>query len=293
MSRLLKEPGHVDAKEEAIPNSIQACVEKRRWLSNSTLFKTNNQVDGTRKIVIIDDDPFICELCEIILKKHQIDAVSYRSGEEFFSDDRKPKEQNFIFLIDMRLPGMSGKLLLKKLREKFDKDNAIIAMTAQLLDEEEGDLYVDGFDEVLMKPFTEDQLIALLNKTFRSFSQNDNAHPENNDIPDLNNLYKMAGQDEELVSLFVKQFVSDSKSDMEMLTKAAAEKDILRLLELAHRIAGRCGQMGAYSVASAFRKLEVTCRGDQTAVESQMLSVQNASDQLNKLLHYFTERNWQ
>src|SRR3546814_6024529 len=69
---------------------------------------------------------------------------------------------------DLRMPGMSGVELCRRLKERVPAHVKIIALTAQALPDEQEEVLKQGFDGVLMKPFRETELLKLLEETARS-----------------------------------------------------------------------------------------------------------------------------
>src|SRR3546814_5282215 len=69
---------------------------------------------------------------------------------------------------DLRMPGMSGVELCRRLKERVPAHVKIIALTAQALPDEQEEVLKQGFDGVLLNPFWESELLKLLEETARS-----------------------------------------------------------------------------------------------------------------------------
>jgi len=114
-----------------------------------------------KKILIIDDDNFICE----ILKKHlqnnqyQVEvAFSGKSGLDLF------KRVSFdLVLCDFRLPDTSGLELLQKLRS-LRQDIPVIIMTAYADVRMAVRLMKMGADDYITKPIQQEELVVLIRK---------------------------------------------------------------------------------------------------------------------------------
>src|SRR5690606_25349980 len=103
-------------------------------------------------------------------------------------------------LTDMRMPEMDGTQLCRALKKYIPKDVKIIALTAQVLPEEREKVLESGFDGLLMKPFREEQLLALFN----------DIHLSINNKLDTGILEKMTLGDEEQLSKILMQFAADT-----------------------------------------------------------------------------------
>lgn len=117
--------------------------------------------NGEKKILIVEDEPSIGEVCKRVLSREGYDvelAVNGRVAQEMI-----PKQQYDLFLIDIRTPAMNGKELYRWLEAEFpDLAKRVIFTTGDLL---AGD--IKSFIEAsgrpfLPKPFAPDDLIAIV-----------------------------------------------------------------------------------------------------------------------------------
>src|SRR5690606_21275612 len=78
---------------------------------------------------VIDDDNYIIDLCDTILRKHGISHRVFHSPTDALKVDHNEKP-DFV-LTDMRMPGMTGKDIYKEFRERYGANIKIIAFTAR------------------------------------------------------------------------------------------------------------------------------------------------------------------
>ena len=113
------------------------------------------------KVLIVEDNKQNCELMEIYLKRSfQIDTV--QSGR--LALKQVLINQYDIILMDINLgPDMDGIQVTKEIR-KFDqyKNIPIVAVTGFSTDEEKEIILRGGLNGILSKPFTRDELIAIV-----------------------------------------------------------------------------------------------------------------------------------
>ncbi len=101
------------------------------------------------KILVVDDELKACELLKRFLEIKGYDVITANNGESACAMAKSEKPD--IILLDIRMPGMEGTEVLKRIRE-FDKDVGIVMVTA-VKDEQIGkDALKAGADEYITKP---------------------------------------------------------------------------------------------------------------------------------------------
>lgn len=227
-----------------------------------------------KKVWIVDDDPFILDLCSRILKDKGINHQCFNSPEEVLH--AKLHDEVKYILTDMRMPEMSGTELCLALKKYIPEDVKVIALTAQVLPEEREKVLESGFDGLLMKPFREEQLLALfVNDTISTVSEKDF---------DTSALEKMTFGDKEQLSKIMKQFAADTLNDKEELAQALAENNKEKASLVVHRIAGRNAQIGARDLATEFRKMELTLHSSTSFSESSKSEIKKLLEKLADLI---------
>ena len=116
-----------------------------------------------KKILLIDDDTFICEILKKYLEKNNYSVNVAFSGQ---SANELLKKQNFdLVLCDFRLPDTSGLELLKKI--KIQKPvTPVVIITAYADVKVAVQLMKLGATDYITKPIQQDELIILVNKLF-------------------------------------------------------------------------------------------------------------------------------
>jgi two-component system, LuxR family, response regulator FixJ len=78
-------------------------------------------------IAVVDDDPAVCNSLKFSLELEGFVVRAYRSGSEFFSAD--DFHDCKCFIIDQRMPGMSGMEVIATLRERKVSIPAILIIS--------------------------------------------------------------------------------------------------------------------------------------------------------------------
>jgi signal transduction histidine kinase/DNA-binding response OmpR family regulator len=198
------------------------------------------------KVMVIDDDAFILKLCSDILGKFDVEHSCYSLPSEALNNWNS--EYSLVFL-DIRMPEMNGFELCSILRERSEKDLKIVALSAQALEEEREAMIKHGFDDLILKPFKEHELLSV----FDSFNaQND----FNKAALEKSPLVKMSMGDTEFLAEILTTFLHETKQDIKHLQNRIKQKDLKETLEILHKLAGRVGQIGAVSLSVKLRSLE-------------------------------------
>ena len=79
------------------------------------------------KVLVVDDEDFICELLDEFLSLKGYDVITARNGDEalLYFVDNKPD----LVLLDIRMPGISGVKVLGKIKN-IDKNARVIMLSA-------------------------------------------------------------------------------------------------------------------------------------------------------------------
>jgi two-component system alkaline phosphatase synthesis response regulator PhoP len=119
-----------------------------------------------RKILVIDDEPKIVEICRDYLKAAGYDVVTAMDGEKGLAAARRDKPD--LVVLDLMLPGMDGLDVCRTLRR--ESDVPIIMLTARV---EETDRLIGlelGADDYIAKPFSPRELVARVRTVLRRAS---------------------------------------------------------------------------------------------------------------------------
>ena len=219
------------------------------------------KLENGMEVWVIDDDKLILELCSLLLQRHNINYKCFSSPKEMLETPITSELQ--YILMDLRMPEMSGSELFKLMKPKLSPEVKVYSVTAQVLPEERAKLVDMGFDGVVLKPFREQELVALLRD--RNAPQ---AEPESQPSTNKTNiifnpeyLEKMTFGDEEQLFKILKRFTEDCVQDIEDLRLSMDSNNVSQFSLLVHRLAGRIAQIGSSELAAEFRKLEIEVMG--------------------------------
>ena len=119
-----------------------------------------------KKILVVDDEPKIAEICQDYLKAAGYEVVTAMTGPDGLSAARREKPD--LVVLDLMLPEMDGLDVCRELRR--ESDVPIIMLTARV---EETDKLIGlgiGADDYITKPFSPRELVARVRVVLRRAS---------------------------------------------------------------------------------------------------------------------------
>lgn len=203
------------------------------------------------RLLIVDDEPICRRAVRELAAALGLDsdtAVDGRAGLEAGRERRYD-----LLLIDWRMPGMTGTELMQALRsdpQAASRDAVMVLVTGESIDFEAERLR--GFDAVLAKPLTADQLRGLL------AAGSDTVLPGPADpSPMLDDGAALAalGGNRELLSSLREMLAAELEQDWVRMPVQLAEGAAAALRERLHQLIGGARYCGAPALAAAADRL--------------------------------------
>ncbi len=111
------------------------------------------------KILVIDDDPIVCQSCQGILADDGHDVHIALTGEEAMRMIRS--EQFDIALLDLRIPGSGGLKLLREIRKASPRTEVVVITGYPSIENAQESIRLGAFDYVA-KPFVPQTLRSVI-----------------------------------------------------------------------------------------------------------------------------------
>lgn len=114
-------------------------------------------------ILVVEDNPDNSKLVSWILEDEGYEVTCVESGERCLTVLEK---QDFnLVLMDISLPGISGKEATRRIRQIPRLQTLpILALTAHAIEAEQQSILSSGVDDLLTKPINEEQLVDAIRK---------------------------------------------------------------------------------------------------------------------------------
>lgn len=109
------------------------------------------------KILVVEDDPTMCEMLAYNLRRHGFEVETASDGPSGL----KMASSNDVALLvlDLMLPGINGMKITQELRQRRP-DLVILMLTAKGEEKVKLEGFLSGVDDFLAKPFSMDELLA-------------------------------------------------------------------------------------------------------------------------------------
>ncbi|MFZ5807504.1 MAG: hybrid sensor histidine kinase/response regulator [Verrucomicrobiota bacterium] len=114
-------------------------------------------------VLVADDEPLCLALAEDILKEQGFKILAARDGNEILLQAQTHKDHIDWIITDWTMPGVSGEMLVRQLKEILPKTKLIVTSGFFI----EANEHIDA---IVRKPFQSDDLIHAMKKTLASLS---------------------------------------------------------------------------------------------------------------------------
>ncbi len=118
----------------------------------------------TKKIMVVDDDPYIRKAVEIALKSEGYDVETASGGEECL--EKLKKEKVDLVLTDVFMPGMSGIRLCEIIRKDDKLKSLKVAFMTVATFSKMTEIGLEGLNilDYIQKPFDNEDLVKRIKK---------------------------------------------------------------------------------------------------------------------------------
>jgi len=129
-----------------------------------------NSSAGVKRILVVEDEPAICELCRRVLASEGFEVDIAGNGK--VAQDMLAERQYALCLFDIRLPEMNGIELYQWLKEKHPQlAGRVIFATGSVMGEDTRTFMEQSGRPFLPKPFTTDKLKAMVRETLEEIEK--------------------------------------------------------------------------------------------------------------------------
>ena len=119
-----------------------------------------NDIMHNKKILIVEDNKINQMITRKILEKHKVICDVADNGT--IAVEKATNNYFDLILMDIHMPGISGIEATVQIR-KFDEQIPIVALTAVTLDENLDEFYLNGFTDIIPKPYKTEEFFNKIN----------------------------------------------------------------------------------------------------------------------------------
>ncbi len=121
---------------------------------------------GAKRILVVEDEPAICDLCQRVLTGEGFEVDIAVNGK--VAQDMIEEKQYDLCLFDIKTPTMNGKELYQWLKEKHPQlASGVIFTTGDVMGGDIQDFLEQTGRLFLPKPFTPDELRAIMREALK------------------------------------------------------------------------------------------------------------------------------
>ena len=115
--------------------------------------ETDDSSKISKTILLIDDEPMVTDICEMMLKKLGHQVLKAHSGSEGIKIYEVYKNRIDLIISDFNMPGMNGQEVANTIRI-MDPGVKVLLSSGGMGAAEEEEILLRGFDGYLNKPYT-------------------------------------------------------------------------------------------------------------------------------------------
>ncbi len=233
-------PGN--AEFVSIINTSQAIAKLVAKESDTEKDQAGNQIQAQHKrVLLVDDNQVNLKLASELIRLWGHEVVEVDDGAKAL---KAYKKQRFdLVILDIQMPDIDGISLLQMMREHKPEDQTpIVALTANVLNDEAGRLIDLGFDYFLGKPVDEDKFRALLDGNAKRQTPAAVTSVDPDATPDCSLDYArslaLSADNESLLKQIFEILQRDIPDQQLQLKNALAQLDQDRLAAIVHKLHG-------------------------------------------------------
>jgi signal transduction histidine kinase/ActR/RegA family two-component response regulator len=243
------------------------------------------------RVLVIEDNPMNLRYIMSLLEKYKINFQLATNGPDavWFLEGR----QYDLILMDVRIPGMNGMDLVKKMRADERLPNVatpVIATTAVAMETTASMARAAGITDILIKPYTPDQLLQIFNKYLNEDEtelimeevQNLSGYEFNNDL-DVKYLTGLYESNISYAADLFEIFIRTIRDELKKLQGMMDNHDWESMKFQVHKLKPNFSMVGLTWISTKMQKLENYLREDQELFHGDIATLFNeVRDDVNK-----------
>lgn len=240
------------------------------------------------EILIVDDEPFNLMLAEVILKKFGANSTTASNGREALE---KIELQNFdIVLADLHMPEVDGYMLANKIREKY-LQVPLIALTANVMQNDLAKIKSSGFNDILLKPYKERALLEIIAK-YAPIVIGENTNEQLSEIVkqplsesfNLEEIKKFADNDNAILVTIIESFIQNNSLNLFALKSAVEQRDYESIRNTAHKMLPSYNHFHVHAIIPELKEFEIIEHANNGALMANYHKIESESKKVFGLL---------
>jgi CheY-like chemotaxis protein/nitrogen-specific signal transduction histidine kinase/HPt (histidine-containing phosphotransfer) domain-containing protein len=217
------------------------------------------------KILVVDDEEYNRLLFKTIFDRWKANHTEVSDGMAAL--ELLKSERYDLLFMDARMPGIDGLKATQFIRNEMNitaSDMPVICISAAAVSEDWQKYHNAGMNAFLPKPFSEETLLTTILSVIKDYEQGTGIiQPAGEKVDytadkkiNLDNLYHIAGGDEQFVKQMLVSFIESTKRGLDEMKEAVRTGGLETVAELAHKMLPPCRHIGALELSSLLKKIE-------------------------------------
>ncbi len=281
------------------PKTVTASSTNDRLPVPSASGLNAHQLHGTH-VLLAEDTDINRELVVDLLADLGIRVTAVEDGNEAIKAARSTRFDGI--LMDLQMPNMDGFTAAQTLRSLPEfHDMPIIALSANVMDEDRQRASRAGMNDFLGKPIDVDQMVETLAKWLPTkyasatcvdeTQEPDNPTATPTELPgvDMNAALKVYGGDQPLLENGLRLFLERFQDFEYNFRRAANDFDDQAATREAHTLKGAAANLGMHELREAAERLEHACQTEPAHIENRLKDLVESLDPVREGLRSFIE----
>lgn len=228
--------------------------------------QTPNQIsevsDTSNYVLVAEDNLMNLKYVTKLLEKKGFKFAVAKDGKEAM--EKSDQESFDIILMDIQMPFATGHEVTEYIRKGDgpNKKTPIIALTASTLASQRQKSIESGMDEFISKPFSPDTLFSLMDQLAGKESDKKSSTL----TIDQDYITAYYGEDVEYKLDMFNTFLESTPFELEKLIRLAAEGDLDKLSQVAHKIKPTFTMVGFPQLTNLMKEIEQSARNKEESV---------------------------
>ena len=226
------------------------------------------------RLLLVEDNKTNQFIAKSILEQAGFVMIITSDGQEGYDSFTAHRNEIDLILMDLHMPVMDGYTASDLIR-KIDPEVHIVAMTADAISGVEEMCRSHGIRNYVSKPFEPDQLIETLitlldGREPKLPPKQERKTEEPEGIVDFQDGIKRMGGDKALYVRVLQSFLKESEDVAAQTEKALETNDFALGEQIAHKMKGSAGSIGAKKLQAASLELQMACKEGNTKAVPQL-----------------------
>ena len=234
-------------------------------------------------VLVAEDYEINQKLLEAIFIKYPNISYEFANDGEEVINKAVTSSYDIIFM-DVKMPKINGIEATKEIRKRL-KETPIIALTANMLEEERIKLFDAGVNDYLTKPIE----LREFQRVLQTYAIKKETLIESEDFNFeklLKTIEANLGLDRETVLPLFKAFIINLKESLKTLEEALKNKDNEQVVNTTHKLRGTSASFSLDAIASILKTIEQEAKNEQISTYKEKLqAIKDAINLLEEHLH--------